>query len=111
MILITLRLPVHPERVEEWLRIADQYARDVNDEPGCVFFEWSRSLSDPTTFIANEGFLDQTAAEAHMKTPHVPALMEAARDFVREVPSIIYVDAPESNGYVAMAEIEPRQAS
>ena len=110
MILITLRLPVRPELVDRWTPIAEQYARDVNDEPGCIFFEWSRSLADPTVFIATEGFANQEAGEAHMKTAHVPALMEAACDFVRETPSVIYIDAPGSNGYVEMSEITPRQA-
>jgi quinol monooxygenase YgiN len=109
LILITLRLPVHAELADSWIPIAEQYARDVNAEPGCLFFEWSRSLADATVFLATEGFVDQAAAEQHMKTAHVPALMEAAADFVREAPTIIYVDAPDSKGYVEMAEITPRR--
>lgn len=110
MILITLRVPVRPERLGEWEPIARQYARDVAAEPGCLFFEWSRSLTEPTTYVAVEGFADSAAGESHMKTGHVAAFMATAPDFVTARPQIIYIDSPETSGYVEMGEIAPREA-
>lgn len=58
MILITLKIPVRADRIEQWVPIAQQYARDVAAEEGALFFEWSRSLEDPNTFVCVEGFRD-----------------------------------------------------
>jgi quinol monooxygenase YgiN len=107
MILITLKLSIRPDRVQEWLPVAEQYAKDVSAEPGCVFFEWSRSLTDETVFVCNEGFVDQAAGETHMKTAHVPVFMETASRFVTARPKLIYVDAPQVDGWVDMGEIAP----
>lgn len=109
MILITLRMPVRGERIGEWEPLALQYARAVAAEPGCLFFEWSRSVTEPSTYIAVEGFVDGAAGEAHMKTDHVAAFMAAAPDFVTARPQIIYIDAPGTAGYVEMGEIAPRE--
>jgi quinol monooxygenase YgiN len=109
MILITLRVPVRGERIGEWEPIALKYARDVAAEPGCLFFEWSRSVTDPGTYIAVEGFVDGAAGEAHMRTSHVAAFMATAPDFVTARPQIIYIDSPETSGYVEMGEIAPRE--
>lgn len=108
MILITLKMAIRPERMAEFEPIALQYARDVAAEPGCLFFEVSRSLTDPNTLVVVEGFADGAAGESHMKTDHVAAFMATAPDYVAERPQIIYIDSPETSGYVEMGEIAPR---
>jgi quinol monooxygenase YgiN len=108
MILINLKMPIRPERVEEFLGIARQYRADVTAEAGNVFFEWSRDLEDPNTFVAVECFTDGDAGAAHMGTKHVAAFMETCPDFVAAQPSIIYVDSPDITGWGAMGEIKPR---
>ena len=45
MILINIKMQIRPEKMDEWLALADSYARDVNSEPGCLFFQFSRSLT------------------------------------------------------------------
>lgn len=108
MILITLKMPIRPERTAEFEPIALQYARDVGAEPGCLFFEVSRSLTEPDTFVIVEGFADGAAGESHMKTDHVAAFMATAPDYVTARPQIIYIDSPQTTGYVEMGEIAPR---
>lgn len=108
MILITLKVPVRQDRIPGWTALAEQYARDVSNEEGCLFFEWSVSLSEPTTFVGVEGFVDAAAGEAHTKTEHFAAFVANAPDFVSARPQIIYIDSPETSGYVEMGEIAPR---
>ncbi len=108
MILITLKVPVRQNRIQDWIPIAERYARDVTGEAGCLFFEWSRSLSDPSVFVGVEGFADAAAGEAHTKTEHFAALLAEAPDYVSARPQIIYIDSPETSGYVEMGEISPR---
>lgn len=108
MILITLKIPVRPDRIQDWVPLAEQYARDVSAEEGCLFFEWSRSLAEENLFVAVEGFRDSDAGAQHTKTDHFAAFLATAPDYVAERPQIIYIDAPEVPGYVPMGEISPR---
>jgi quinol monooxygenase YgiN len=108
MILINVKFPIRPERVEEFLELARQYRADVTAEPGNVYFEWSRDIDDPTTFVAVECFRDADAGGAHMGTQHVARFMATAPDFVAAQPSIVYVDSPDISGWGPMGEIQPR---
>ena len=38
MILINIKMQIRPEKMDEWLTLADSYAKDVNAEEGCLFF-------------------------------------------------------------------------
>ena len=34
--------PIREDKLGEWRELSDYYAKSVNEEPGCVFFEFSR---------------------------------------------------------------------
>jgi quinol monooxygenase YgiN len=108
MILINVKFPIRPDKIDEWLPVAEQYARDVNAEEGNVFFEWSRSLADPNEFVTIEGFRDADAATCSVFM--CAAFMERAPDLVSAKPKIIYVEAPQVDGWGPMGEISPREA-
>lgn len=108
MILINVKFPVRPDRVDDWLTLADSYARAVNAEEGNVFFEWSRSLADPNEFVCVEGFRDSDAGGAHTRTEHFASFVERAPDLVAAQPKLIYVEAPQVDGWGPMGEITPR---
>lgn len=108
MILINVKFPVRPEKVDEWLVLAESYATAVNAEEGCVFFEWSRGLIDPLEFVTIECFTDGDAGGAHVKTAHFSDFVEKAPDLVSAQPQIIYVDDEQVKGWGPMGEITPR---
>ena len=108
MILIVVKFPVRPERSEEWQTLAADYARAVNAEEGSLFFEWSRSLEEPDTFVCVEGFRDSEAGASHVRTQAFKDFVERAPDIVARQPQIIYVDAPDVPGWGPMGEIQPR---
>jgi quinol monooxygenase YgiN len=108
VILIVVKFPVRPERSTEWESVAADYARAVNAEEGSLFFEWSRGLDDPDTFVCVEGFRDSDAGASHVGTQAFKDFVEAAPDLVAAQPQIIYVDAPEVDGWGPMGEIRPR---
>ncbi len=108
MILIVVKFPVRPERAEEWSVLAADYARAVDAEEGSLFFEWSRSIEDPNTFVCVEGFRDSDAGAAHVQTQAFRDFVEQAPDLVAAQPQIMYVDAPELAGWGPMGEIQPR---
>jgi quinol monooxygenase YgiN len=107
MILINLKMQIRPEKMDEWLALADSYAKDVNAEDGCLFFQFARSLTDPNEFITIEGFKDAEAGGAHVKNSHAKRFFETAPDLVAAQPQIIYIDTPH-DGFGPMGEIQPR---
>ena len=108
MILIVVKFPVRPERSDEWQSLAADYARAVNQEEGSLFFEWSKSLDEPDTYVLVEGFRDSDAGAAHVHTQAFTEFVERAPDLVARQPQIIYVDAPDVPGWGPMGEIRPR---
>src|SRR6476659_11431411 len=110
MILIIVEFPIREDRLDAWDELSASYAKAVNAEPGCFFFEFSRSLTEPNTFVCIEGFRDAAAGGAHMAQDHVARFMQEMPDIVAARPQIIYVDADEVTGFGPMGEIAPRQA-
>ena len=108
MILIVVKFPVRPERADAWASLARDYARAVNSEEGCLFFEWSTSLEEPDTYVCVEGFRDAAAGGSHVGTDAFKRFVEQAPDLVAAQPQIIYVDAPDVSGWGPMGEIQPR---
>jgi quinol monooxygenase YgiN len=108
MILIVVKFPVRPERADEWLTLAGEYARAVRSEEGSLFFEWSSSLEEADTFVCVEGFRNSDAGASHVQTQAFKDFVGAAPDLVARQPQIIYVDAPDVPGWGPMGEIQPR---
>jgi quinol monooxygenase YgiN len=108
VILIVVKIPVRPDRAEEWQALADDYTRAVRAEEGNLFFEWSKSLEEPDTLVLVEGFRDAAAGASHVGTQAFRDFVERAPDLVAEQPQIIYVDASDVAGWGPMGEIRPR---
>jgi quinol monooxygenase YgiN len=108
VILIVVKFPVRPERAEEWSELSADYARAVDAEEGSLFFEWSRSLEEPDTYVCIEGFRDADAGAAHVGTQAFRDFVGKAPDLVSAQPQIIYVDSPDVPGWGPMGEIQPR---
>lgn len=89
MIFITAKFPVKPEHADAWPEIAKEFTQATNAEDGCLFFEWSRSLEDPNTYVLIEAFRDDEAGGAHVNSSHfkkataeLPAYLSATPDIV-----------------------------
>ena len=61
MIFITAKFRILPEDAERWPEIAGEFTRATRAEPGCLWFDWSRSLDDPTEYVLVEAFRDGDA--------------------------------------------------
>ena len=78
MILINIKMQIRPEKMDEWLALADSYAKDVNSEDGCLFFQFARSLTNDNEFVCIEGFTDAEAGAAHVQNAYVKNFFAAA---------------------------------
>ncbi|MET8336976.1 putative quinol monooxygenase [Streptosporangium canum] len=106
MIFITVKFTVRPERGEEWLSLVDDFTRATRQEPGNVFFEWSRSVDTPNQFVLLEAFASSAAGEAHVGSEHFKTAMAWMPEVIAETPEIINVEVP-GEGWSRMAELTP----
>ena len=109
MIFIVVKFPVRPDKAQEWESVALQYARDVNSEEGCLFYDWHLSVDDPNEWVCTEGFRDQDAAVAHVSSAAFKNFVETAPDLVSAQPKIVNFTI-DQDGWGAMGEIKPRTA-
>jgi quinol monooxygenase YgiN len=104
MIFITVKFKVRPEHSDGWLNIVDDFTRNTRQEPGNLWFEWSRSVDDPNEFVLVEAFKDD-AAEAHVKSDHFIKGLDAMRPALVETPRIINFVIPGED-WSRMGELE-----
>ncbi|MCB5165388.1 antibiotic biosynthesis monooxygenase [Streptomyces bambusae] len=107
MIFIAVRFQVRPEHSDDWLTIVDDFTRATRNEPGNLFYDWSRSVDDPNCYTLLEGFADAEAGRVHVASDHFAAGMETMAGAIATTPEIIHVEVP-GQGWNPMAELSPR---
>ncbi|HKC28034.1 MAG TPA: putative quinol monooxygenase [Jatrophihabitans sp.] len=80
MIFIAAKFEVRPQDADNWLEIAADFTKATRAEPGCMWFDWSRSVENPNEYVLIEAFRDDAAGAAHVQSMHF-------RDAQRELPS------------------------
>jgi quinol monooxygenase YgiN len=106
MIFIVSKMTVRPDRGREWSTLVDAITQATRNEPGNIFFEWSKSLDNPHQFVLVEAFQDAEAGAAHVNSDHFKAAMARLPEVIAEIPEIINVEAP-GNSWAKMAEVTP----
>ena len=104
MILINIKIPVRPDKMDEWLALAASYAKDVNSEDGCLSSSSPGASRSENEFVCIEGFKDAKAGGYHVKQPYVKAFFDTTADLVSAQPQIIYIDTPHE-GFGPMGRI------
>jgi quinol monooxygenase YgiN len=105
MIFIVVKFPVRPEHTDSWLDATASFTSSTRAEDGNLFFEWSRSVEEPDTFVLVEGFADG-AAEAHVGSDHFQQALDTMRPLVSRTPEIISGTFPGVEGWGPMGELQ-----
>ena len=79
MIFITAKFRVQPQDADRWPEIVHDFTQAVRNEPGCLWFEWFRSVEDPNEYALVEAFRDDEAGAAHVQSEHFRAAVEMMR--------------------------------
>jgi len=74
---------------DEWLALADSYAKDVNSRYGCLFLQVRRSLADGERVRLHRGLKVRRRGAAHVKQPYVKRFFDTRADFGVAQPQII----------------------
>ncbi|KOV92869.1 putative quinol monooxygenase [Streptomyces sp. NRRL B-3648] len=110
MIFITAKFRVLPDDADRWPQIAADFTEATRSEPGCLWFEWSRSVADPTEYVLIEAFRDDEAGAAHVQSGHFKAAQQTLPRHLAETPRIVNMKVPQDDwsflGEMAVAERE-----
>ncbi len=88
MIFIVVKFNVKPDWTDRWLDLTSDFTEATRQEPGNLWFDWSRSVDDPNEFILLEAFHDDAAAD-HVNSAHFRRAMTVMPPALAETPRII----------------------
>jgi quinol monooxygenase YgiN len=94
MIFITAKFPVRPDVADEWTEISRPFTEATRAEDGCLWFDWSRSVDDPTTYVLVEAFVDDEAGAAHVTSEHFKQAQADLPQYLTATPKIVNFSVP-----------------
>jgi quinol monooxygenase YgiN len=104
MIFITAKFLVRPEDAGRWPEISREFTAATRSEPGCMWFDWSRSLDNPAEYVLVEAFRDQDAGVAHVSSAHFKEAQKTLPPHLAETPKIVSVTV-EQDGWSELGEM------
>jgi quinol monooxygenase YgiN len=97
MIFITAKFRVLPEHADRWPEISAEFTQATRNEPGCLWFQWSRSVDEPNEYVLVEAFRDEEAGGAHVKSEHFKAARQSLPPYLAETPRILNMTIPQDD--------------
>ena len=108
MIFITAKFKIRPEDADQWPQIAAEFTEATRNEPGCPWFDWSRSIADPDEYVLVEAFRDGEAGGAHVNSAHFKKAQRDLPPHLVHTPRIINFTIPQDDwselGELAVSE-------
>ena len=104
MIFITVKFRVRPEDADRWPEIVRDFTEATRAEPGCLWFDWSRSLEDPSEYVLVEGFRDGDAGKEHVTSEHFKKFIAEMPEKLASTPLIIS-HTIDATGWSEMGEM------
>ena len=104
MIFITAKFLVRPEDADRWPEISRDFTLATRSEPGCMWFDWSRSLDNPAEYVLVEAFRDQDAGVAHVTSAHFKEAQKTLPPHLAATPKIVNVTV-EQDGWSELGEM------
>ncbi|WP_019810378.1 MULTISPECIES: putative quinol monooxygenase [Saccharomonospora] len=97
MIFITAKFRVKHEDADRWPEIAADFTRATRGEPGCLWFDWSRSIEDPDVYVLVEAFRDGEAGAAHVNSDHFREAQRTLPPHLVETPKVINTNVDQDD--------------
>lgn len=104
MYFIVVKFQVKPEQAENFPQITAEFTAATRQEPGNLWFDWSRSLEDSNEYVLIEAFDGDDAASAHVNSAHFAAGLAAMRPVLSATPKIVSRKV-DGSGWDEMGEL------
>lgn len=105
MITITVKWDVKPEYADHFLQLTQEFTDACRAEPGCLWFDWSRSTERPNEYILIEAYRDAEAGKAHVESDHFKKAMATQGQYAASRPKVISYEIPQDD-WSELGEIE-----
>ena len=97
MIFIAAKFDIRPDDAERWPEISRSFTEATRAEPGCLWFDWSRSLDNPNEYVLVEAFRDGDAGAAHVQSDHFKAAQRDLPPHLARTPRIVNMTIPQDD--------------
>jgi quinol monooxygenase YgiN len=97
MIFITAKWHIRPEDAERWPEITRAFTTATRAEPGCLWFDWFRSLENPNEYVLVEAFRDGDAGAAHVQSEHFKTAQRELPAHLVATPRIVNMTVPQND--------------
>jgi quinol monooxygenase YgiN len=103
MYLIVVKFQTKPEWTDRWMDLVADFTQATRQEPGNLWFEWSRSVEDPHQMVLVEAFTDDGAGP-HVGSDHFRRAMQDLPQALVSTPRIVSRQV-EGEGWEEMGEL------
>ncbi len=104
MIFIVVKFTTKPDWTDRWPDHVADFTAATRAEEGCLWFEWSKSLEEPNTYVLVEAFRDGDAGAAHVGSEHFATATEELPKALASTPKIIS-ESIDATGWQEMGEM------
>jgi quinol monooxygenase YgiN len=104
VIFIVVKFKTKPEWADRWLDLVGEFTEATRAEPGNLWFEWSRSVDDPSQYVLVEAFRDDGAGP-HVNSDHFKQAMQELPQALAETPQIINTTIDGAEDWSRMGEM------
>ena len=104
MILIVVKFKTKPDWSEKWLDLVHDFTLATRAEPKNLWFDWSRSVDDPSEFVLVEAFEDDGAVP-HVESDHFKKAMQDMPQALAITPHIVNTTIEGANEWGRMGEL------
>lgn len=84
--------------------MVDPFTTATRAEPGNLWFDWSRSVENPSVYVLVEAFRDAEAGAAHVNSEHFKQALKDIPKALASTPKIIS-QTIDATGWSEMAEL------
>ncbi|HYU03530.1 MAG TPA: putative quinol monooxygenase, partial [Jatrophihabitantaceae bacterium] len=86
-----------PDDADRWPEITRAFTEATRAEPGCLWFDWSRSVDNPREYVLVEAFRDGDAGAAHVQSDHFKAAQRELPPYLAATPRIVNFVIPQDD--------------
>ena len=97
MITITVKWDVKPEYADDYMELTREFTEATRAEPGCLWFDWSRSVDNPNEYVLVEAFRDGAAGGEHVNSEHFKKAMATHGEYAASRPKVISYEIPQDD--------------
>ena len=81
-------LKARPGKEDETREALAGLVAPTHAEPGCILYALHQGTDDPQRFVFVERWASREELDAHLRSPHIAALLEKADELLAEDPDI-----------------------